>query len=116
MICRQTPYNEVQYMTSDVNRMQYISYNDFLKRMLQYPLAKRPEFKHELDTFNVIYIILETGEWEIKKSKIEKSEASFEDLVSLNSNEKEEKSKFDEKLEKGRKYIQRNREFKFYGE
>ena len=116
IICQQTQHNEIKYMTEN-EKINYLGYNDFLVNLTKYPLFDRQNFKLELDKFQIIYIDLQTGKWEIKKPDLEKSNASFDDLYKLNGKKQEEekKSKSDLLIEKGHNFINNWKgSFKFY--
>lgn len=116
LLCQQTQHNEIKCM-SENEKIIYLSYNDFLNNLVKYPVLNRQNFKIELDKFQIIYINLQTGEWEVKKPDLEKSNASFDDLYKLNGKKQEEeiKSKKDVLIEKGHNFINKWKgDFKFY--
>lgn len=116
MICQQTQHNEIKYMTEN-EKVNYLKYNDFLLNLTNYPLLDRQNFKVELDKFQIIYIDLQTGKWEIKKVDLSKSDATFDDLYKLNGKKQEDeiKSKKDTLIEKGHSFINKWKgNFKFY--
>jgi hypothetical protein len=100
----------------------YQSYNEFLDNLLQVPIARRQDFKEQLDKFKIITILVESGEWEVYEEVKDIKEHSFEEMIKLNKPEQLErdedkpKTKTESMLEKGHNFIDNLRkDWSLYG-
>jgi len=121
LICRQTPYNQVKVL-EESGKTTYQSYNEFLDNLLQVPIARRQDFKEQLDKFKIITILVESGEWEVYEEVKDIKEHSFEEMIKLNKPEQLErdedkpKTKTESMLEKGHNFIDNLRkDWSLYG-
>ena len=103
LICLQTTYNSVKYHTSD-NVVKYPTYNDFLQLMMDYRIKDPGNFKKYLDSFKIIFVDLNTMDWELIKVERREKDASFEELVSLNENIEKE-NEFKLLVNKGKRFL-----------
>jgi len=121
LICRQTPYNQVKVL-EESGKTTYQSYNEFLDNLLQVPIARRQDFKEQLNKFKIITILVESGEWEVYEEVKDIKEHSFEEMIKLNKPEQLErdedkpKTKTESMLEKGHNFIDNLRkDWSLYG-
>ena len=121
LICRQTPYNQVKVL-EESGKTTYQSYNEFLDNLLQVPIARRQDFKEQLNKFKIITILVESGEWEVYEEVKDIKEHSFEEMIKLNKPEQLErdedkpKTKTESMLEKGHNFIDNIRkDWSLYG-
>lgn len=104
LVCVQTNYNCVKYKTSDGDT-KYPQYQDFLLMVSKYHIKNPSDFKKNIDSFKIIFINLESGDWEIVKME-EKENYSFEELLEINKNNGiKRENKMKSMVDKGKDFI-----------
>ena len=97
LICFQTPYDSVKYITKDISYPTSLPYSKFLDFIANIFVINFEQFKDHIDKFHTILIDLDTHEWEVLEQ--EKGSATFKQLFDLKEQrdkEKEEsKNKYD---------------------
>lgn len=97
IIFYQTPYNTVKYITSELDSYRFLEYYKFLEFIGKYKINNYFEFKDFLDKFKIIFLNLETGEWEEKR--VPKKDFTFDNLVAFNNEIKSQKKEAGESKE-----------------
>lgn len=109
MLCFQTPYNSVKYITNELNSPAYLSYYKFLDYIsTSIHILEYGKFRDQLDKFQTILINIDTHEWSIET--VEKKKYSFDELFDYNEQkieeEKNQKAAFDN-IQKGKGFIEK---------
>jgi hypothetical protein len=96
ILCKQTLHDSVRFISSEAPEdASYLGYYRFIEFISTFSLIDFGSFKEELNKFKVLFINIDDHIWEEYKADIEKQEATFEDLLSLNENKPEENTKLD---------------------
>jgi hypothetical protein len=106
VLCKQTLHDSICYSTADNEDLQYLSYYKFLEYIHNFLIQDFVEFKNQLDKFEVLLIDIDNHSWKIYKEEEEEKEATFEELLSLNENKSQEKTKIEKIKEKIFRYSQ----------
>jgi c-di-GMP-related signal transduction protein len=72
--------------------------------MMDYRIKDPGNFKKYLDSFKIIFVDLNTMDWELIKVERREKDASFEELVSLNENIEKE-NEFKLLVNKGKRFL-----------
>ena len=92
LLCFQTPYDSIKYITNDMASPSHLSYHkfmDYIKFTIHVNFFS--EFQDELDKFKTILINTDTHDWEIYEE--EKDKIGFKNLFDFNEKRNEEKLK-----------------------
>lgn len=102
VLCYQTQNDIICYQTNDSQSSLFMGYKKFLEYIDSFNILDRDKFVNELNKFETIFINIDTKEWKVYETEREKH-PSFETLMFLNSEKKEEKTI----IEKGREWIKK---------
>ena len=109
--------NDLVYYIDDNENSNTLMYEEFKSFLGYYPLKNWSEFIISLDRFQIIFVNLKTGDWEVKNDTRSFRDFTFEELSNLNDyNEDINKDKttflekLDDKLDKGRRFLDRFRD------
>ena len=98
LICFQTPYDSVRYITNQLSSVRSLQYYKFLAFISDIFVSDFTGFKNHLDKFDTILVDLDTHTWEIQNT--EKKKVEFKELFEFNEKreeeEKENKSKYED--------------------
>jgi len=96
LLCFQTPYDSIKYVTNEMSYPNYLPYYKFLDYIINTIHIHNFEgFQNQLDKFFTILINIDTHEWEVYNE--ERKEAGFYELFDLNEKRKEEELKSKDK-------------------
>lgn len=97
ILCYQTPYNSVAYITDELMSVDFLPYSDFLSYSSKYIKQNIEGYVSNLNRFYNILINIENGTWELYKKEFKVP--TMEQLVKLNE-KKQSKNRFWRKKEK----------------
>lgn len=95
LVCFQTPYDTVKYITNNLSSPTFLSYYKFIDYIQTIFLYDYVGFKEQLNKFKTIMINLDEHSWEICSEQI--SDVSFKELLKLNEKKDEEEKSFIER-------------------
>ena len=106
ILCYQTPYDSVTYITDDILSPDYLQYSKFLDFVQPFIKEDFAGFVKNLNRFYTLLIDIKKGTWQLYRKK--QKEPTFEELIKLK--EKEEKRKKLKrnktgKTEQGKSYV-----------
>jgi len=89
MLCYQTPYNVVKYITDNLDTTTFLKYEKFMELVSTFRLENKEIFRENINKFKTLYIDIEKSTWQLYE--IEKEPATFDDLIDLNKKREEKK-------------------------
>lgn len=107
ILCFQTPYDTVKYMSNELNSPMILGYYKFVDYIQTLFIHNYGDFMEELNKFQTILIDTETHTWEIYEEK-KNTDVSREELLKLNEKDIKEETKV-ERFKKSIMKVYRNK-------
>ena len=105
LLCYQTPYDSVKYITNELASPTFLSYYKFIDYIQTIFVHNYYEFEKELNKFKNILIDLDNHTWEIYKES-EKEKPSRKEMFEYHEKlEKEKEDKSRKKIEMKKNFI-----------
>lgn len=88
LLFKQTLSGNISYLSDKSDNLQFLSYDKFLYYLVtNFYIQNFNKLKEELNSFNIIYLDNETGEWIVKQPNL--SHFSFDELLEIQNSNKE---------------------------
>jgi len=84
ILCVQTPWNSVKYISDELTEYSSHTYNKFLEMIMNLQPYDPNGLREAIDSFQTIYLNVETKQWEIIKYLPEKDQFTSKQMYELN--------------------------------
>jgi uncharacterized protein YPO0396 len=89
MLCYQTPYNVVKYISDNLDTPAFLKYEKFMELVSTFMLQDKDQFRTDINKFRTLFIDIDKGAWHVYQA--EKDNPTFDDLIDLNIKKEENK-------------------------